>query len=176
VPPPCPVWNVFVIDPIARMATHWPEGEIAGHVAVQTPLPQDELDQAARNTSEVPELLPEFSSDEGEVGTTDLGDKEVDGIVAHGVLTTLRYSRVESGKRVRATLIHEVWISPEMKLIVKVIDGDPNGEETVSGLEKISLQPDPSLFLPPQGYQIQRSTAERLVTRDLAYLESWFAE
>jgi hypothetical protein len=175
VPPACSAWNVLVVDPVARVATHWVEGEIAGHVAVQSPVSQDWLDQAVSLTSELPELPPDFASEDGEVRTADLGDKEVDGIVAHGVLTTLRYSRVESGKRVRATLIHEVWTSPEMKLIVKVIDGDPNGEETVWGLEKVSLQPDPSLFRPPGDYKIQHAADESLFAYDLQYLESWFA-
>ena len=26
IPPPCPSWSVFVIDPNSRLVTHWPDG------------------------------------------------------------------------------------------------------------------------------------------------------
>jgi hypothetical protein len=176
VPPVCPAWDVFVIDPVARMAIHWVEGEIAGHVALQMPLSQVLFDQAAHTTSDIPDPAPNFTAEDGEVRTVDLGDKEIDGVPAHGARTTLRYARVESGRSIDVIRIHEVWIAAEMKLIVRVIDGDPNGEETVWGLEKISLEPSPSLFRPPQDYEVQRSTTDRWAIHDLEYLESWFAQ
>jgi hypothetical protein len=175
-PPVCPVWGITLVDPIAQSATHWLEGEIAAHAAVQTPVSQGWLDQAARFTSELPDLAPDFSTEDGKVTITDLGDKEVDGIIAHGTRTTLRYEKVESGTTTYRYRIHEVWTSAEMKLIVRVVDGDPNGEETVWGLEKIKLQPDPSLFQPPQNYEVQHHNAEPAFEHDLQYFESWFAK
>jgi hypothetical protein len=61
-----------------------------------------------------------------------------------------------------------------MNLIVRVIDGDPHGLQRIWGLEKISLQPDPSLFLPPDGYEMQHSKAEWGPVSDFEELESWF--
>jgi hypothetical protein len=40
-------------------------------------------------------------------------------------------------------------------MIVRVIDGDPRGEEIVSALEKISLQPEAALFKKPNDRSIQ---------------------
>jgi len=71
-----------------------------------------------------------------------------------------------------------------MQLIVRVIDGDPNGEETVWGLEKISAAADASLFQPPNGYQVQDHCMDRrmspqcdgLTQSDFEVLHQWFAE
>jgi hypothetical protein len=38
-----------------------------------------------------------------------------------------------------------------MKLVLQVIDGDPRGVETISGLEHLSQSPDPSMFTPVGG-------------------------
>ena len=175
-PPVCSVWAIILIDPAGHSAMHWQDGEIAAHAAVQTPVSQDWLDQAARFTSELPDLAADFSTEDGKVTTTDLGDKEIDGTIAHGTRTTLRYEKVEPGTTTYRYRIHEVWTSAEMKLIVRVVDGDPNGEETVWGLEKIKLQPDASLFEPPQDYEIQHHNAEPAFADDLHYFESWFAK
>jgi hypothetical protein len=45
--------------------------------------------------------------------------------------------------------IHEVWTSAQMHLVLKVVDGDPHGDEVVSGLDHISLTPKSELFTPP---------------------------
>jgi hypothetical protein len=71
-----------------------------------------------------------------------------------------------------------------MQLIIRVIDGDPNGEETVWGLEKVSAAPDASLFQPPNGYQSQDHCMDRrmspqcdgLTQSDFEVLHQWFAE
>lgn len=63
-----------------------------------------------------------------------------------------------------------------MNLIVRVIDGDPNGVETVWGLEKITLQPDSDLFQPPEGYAMQHLTTDQWAIHDFEDLGSWFSE
>ena len=60
-----------------------------------------------------------------------------------------------------------------------VIDGDPNGEETVRGLKKISLAPDAALFRPPDGYKMEHRRsdhweAHNFIAEDFEYLKSWF--
>jgi hypothetical protein len=176
IPPACPSWGVLAVDPKTREAAHWTEGELAAHVALETRVSDGWLNQAARFTSDLPDLASDFSSEDGEITTVDLGNKEIDGVLAHGVRARLRYKMLESGGAAYHIRIHEVWASAEMKLIVRVIDGDPTGEEIVWGLEKVSLQPDPSLFRPPQGYEVQRrEDAEWAFESDLQFLESWFA-
>jgi hypothetical protein len=173
-PPPCPSWSVFVIDPNSRLVTHWPDGEFAAHIAIDFPLSQERFDLAARLTSEMPNLEPNPDTDAANVRKEDLGDRAIDGILAHGVRTTITYPVGHEGSKIPTYLIHELWIAPEMNLIIRVIDGDPYGLERIWGLEKISLQPDPSLFLPPNGYEMQHSKATWGPDVDFEELESWF--
>lgn len=50
----------------------------------------------------------------------------------------------------------------------------PNGQERIWGLEKISLLPDPSLFSPPKGYEMQYGKTDNGAAPDLEALGSWF--
>lgn len=79
-----------------------------------------------------------------------------------------------AGQAVQHARIHEVWTSAEMRLIIRVTDGDPNGEESVWGLEKISLAPDAKLFQPPDGYQRQHQRWDGYYANDFEDLKSWF--
>jgi hypothetical protein len=176
VPPICPAWGVFVIDPIAHTVSHWPAGELAAHVAVDFPFTEARLEETAQATAEVPQLPPAFSDEDGKVSKIDLGERSIEGVDAFGVRSMLQYATTESGRTVRHTRIHEVWTAPAMKLIVRVIDGDPNGVETVWGLEKISLSPDPSLFQPPADYEWQHRHDDKGTVADFEFLESWFAK
>ena len=173
VPPVCPIWTVFVVDPVTHTVTHWGEGEIAGKEAADFPLTQSGLEEAVAATSSPPALKPDFSED-GEVSTADLGDKTIEGIRVHGVRSTLHYDVNQNGQIVHRTRIHEVWTSQDMQLVVRVIDSDPNGEETVWGLEKISLAPDASLFHSPEGYGTHHNKSDELCAQDFENLKSWF--
>jgi hypothetical protein len=175
-PPICPVWGIFVIDPEAHKITHWLEGERAAHITLEMLLSEANLEKATRLTSELPDPAPEFHSDEGRISSEDLGEKVIAGVPAHGSRTTLFYTVNESGQQVGRKKIHEVWIAPEMKLIVRVIDGDPNGIETIRGLENISFRPDASLFLPPAEYKMQHQKSDTAAAHDFEWLETWFAK
>lgn len=175
-PPPCPAWGVFVIDPVAHMVTHWVEGELAGGGAVDFPLTPARLKEAADTTSRMPPLGPDFSDEDGKITRADLGNRNVEGILAHGLSWTLHYSANQEGRFVQRVRVHEVWTSKEMHLIVQVIDGDPNGEETVWGLEKISLSPDAALFRPPDGRIVQHRRSSRWGDGDFRDLKSWFEQ
>ncbi len=179
VPPVCPVWSVFVIDPVAHMITHWNEGERHCPDAVDLPLTEARLEQAADLTTTLPGLGPDFTDEDGKVSTVDLGDREIEGVAAHGVRWTPRYDANQDGQTVQRTRIHEAWTSAEMQLIIRVIDGDPKGVESIWGLEKISLSPAPALFQPPDGYQIQHRTPAQhslgdFSMYDFEHLKSWF--
>jgi hypothetical protein len=173
IPPICPSWGVQVIDPVAHRTAHWVEGEIGAHVAVDFPFPPTRLEEAAESTSNLPELRPDFTEEDGKVSMVDLGNKDIEGIQAHGVRWTLRYDANQDGATVRRTRIHEVWTSAPMQLIIRVVNGDPNGEETVWGLKKISVAPEAGLFRPPDGYEMgHRSVDEN--DQDYEYLKTWF--
>ena len=176
IPPICPVWSIFVFDPIAQTISHWNLGERAGRGAVEFPLTEAHLEEAAQATADLPGLPPDFSDEEGKVSTVDLGDETIEGIEAHGVRWTLRSAKAGRGGTIYLTRIHEVWRAPSMKLIVRVVDGDPSGVETVWGIEKVSLSSDPSLFLPPAGYEIQQRNSDKFAAVDLECIDSWFVK
>ena len=175
IPPPCPAWGVSVIDPIAHTVTHWPEGEIADHGSVVYPLTPARLEEASDSTWTMPVLGPDFTEDDGKVTTADLGSREIEGVSAHGMRWTLRYQANQDGQVAQHTRIYEVWTSEEMQLILRVVDGDPKGEETVWGLERISLAPDATLFRPPEDYQMtHREYSEKWSAGDFENLKTWF--
>ena len=130
-PPLCPGWGVFVIDPVAHMIAHWTAGELSSRAAIDFPLTPARLEEAAELTSTLPALGPDFTDEDGKISTADLGEKDIEGLPAHGMRWTLRYDANQNGRVVQRTRIHEVWTSAEMQLIVRVTDGDPSGEETV---------------------------------------------
>jgi hypothetical protein len=176
IPPICPVWGIFVFDPITHTISHWLDGERAVHAAVDFPLTEGRLDQAAHATAEVPQLPPDFSDEDGEVSTVDLGEKTIEGVQVHGVRSTLQYAKTGQDGTKHLTRVHEVWTAPAMKLIVRVIDGDPSGTETVRGIEKVTLSPDPSLFRPPADYEWQHRNSDRFTAADFECIDSWFAK
>jgi hypothetical protein len=131
---------------------------------------------ANNKQAEPPDVPASFSDEDGDVSAVDLGDKTVEGILAHGVRTTLLYTKVVSSKKVQVTRIHEVWTAPDLKLIVRVIDGDPQGIQTVWGLERVSRSPDPALFQPPLDYELQHGKSDKYTNHDFEYLDSWFSK
>lgn len=150
IPPPCPAWDVFVIDPVSQHVTHWSEGEFAAHVALEMPLSPQTFESATRLTSDVPSLQSDLDTDAINVRNEDLGERTISGIRARGRRTTFIYPAGHAGNKIPISRIHEVWISPEMNLIVRVIDGDPNGLEHIWGLEKLPCSPThPSSCLQP---------------------------
>ena len=184
-PAVCPSGGAFVVDPIARTWNHWVSGETADASAVEFPLTAERLQQAVNSTTTLPSLGPNFTDEDGKVSKADLGEREIEGIPAHGVRWTLRFDANQDGNIVHRTRIHEVWSSAEMRLILRVIDGDPNGEETVWGLEKLSRSPPATLFQPPAGYELQHHCmdgrmpalqCDALTTSDFDALHQWFAE
>ena len=175
VPPVCPHWWYIVIDPVAHTVTHFGGGEIAHHGSVTFPLTEARMDEAARVTGDLPKLLPDFTDEDGKVTRADLGTRTIEGVAAHGLRWTLLYEVNRDGKAVQRTRIHEVWTSEEMKLVVRVVDGNPRGVETVWGLEKISLKPDPALFEPPADYRRQRNNrSSDGGYDDFQELDTWF--
>ena len=97
----------------------------------------------------------------------------MEGVAVTGVRTTTVLPAGYKGNQTPVTTIHEVWSSEAMKLVIRVIDGDPNKEVTISGLEHLSRAPDPSLFHPPDGYRITPSDRSEYVDYDITLLAEW---
>jgi len=174
-PPACSISSVLIFDPAARTITHWPEGELAAHISVVLKLSDQQVQDAENSTTTLPDYNPISNWDGASFTTKVLGEKIIEGIRATGVRTTKEIPAGHLGNKQPILTIHEVWTSADMKLIVKVIDGDPSGEETISGLQHVSLSPDSDLFQSPEDYEIQHSDrVGKFVDSDLLDLAEWF--
>lgn len=169
----CQVVNLIMFDPAARTITHWPEGEIAAHGAVVIQMSAGQVQDAENSTVAMPEYVSNFDPSEARSTTEKLGSREMEGVPVTGVRTTTVLPAGYKGNQTPVTTIHEVWSSEAMKLVIRVIDGDPNKEVTISGLEHLSRTPDPSLFHPPDGYHITSSDRSEYVDFDIAQLAEW---
>lgn len=154
--PKCWSWVEEIFDPTAQTIISWAGGPSGAPINGITQLRPDEVAELLQITSGVSVPGPTTDDEATSVKTVKLGSKDIDGVSATGVRTTFIYPPGYSGNKLPIARIHEVWTSPELNLVVRVIDGDPSGEETISGLEKISLQPDAALFEPPESNRIQK--------------------
>ena len=150
----CIYARFLFFDPKARTMTHWMEGESAGDGMIVIQLKAAQYEEAERLTLNVQKDANETDADEPDVIRKDLGQKVIEGVSATGVRWTTAMSTGVPGQKATITHIHEVWTSTDLKMVIKIIDGDPRDEETITGLEHISRAPDPSLFHPPDGYKI----------------------
>ena len=176
---PCHAWSVIVFDPAMRILTDWVEGDVAGQGAVRVNLSDQQVESGETSTSVIPEDHDQPDETAISVTTENLGEKMIGKIRATGVRTTAIYPAGYSGSKTPITIIHEVWISKEMRLIVRVIDGNPQGEETIAGLKCISLSPDLESFEPPAGRRIFRwydKKSQKHADWALQYLENWFVK
>ncbi len=174
---PCHAWSVYVFDPAMRILTKWVEGDVAGDGAVRVNLSNQQVKSGETSTSVMPEDHYQPDETATSVTTAKLGEKMIGKIRATGVRTTVVYPAGYSGNKTPITIIHEVWISKEMGLIVRVIDGNPQGEETIAGLKCVSLSPDLESFEPPAGRRIFRwydKKSQKYADHQIQYLENWF--
>jgi hypothetical protein len=157
VPPECDSWIELILDPATHSMIGWPSGSAGVHVAALISLTTDQVNNLLEvQASGLP--IPSPSEVDGIISTTtkNLGERQIEGMRATGVRTTTTYSPGQNSDKPPLKLIHEEWTSPELGTVVRVIDGDPSGEETISGLEKISLQPSSSLFQRPDNYSSRK--------------------
>ncbi len=148
--PVCDFWGPLLLDLRAKTIWHWTDGEIGDkEQSVQMGLRDDQFADAERFTSVLPK--PPDSAEPG-VTVQSLGERNFKGIRATGIRTTITRAGPD-GKP--ASTIHEVWTSAKMHLVLRVVDGDPQGEETVSGLTAISLTPDAKLFQLPERHYLR---------------------
>lgn len=176
---PCFMSAVFVFDPAERTITDWWEGdpEYYGHGIVIVRLTDEQVESLETSTSVFPE--DRYHPDEAvaRVSKEDLGEQMIEGVRARGIRTTVTYPAGYSGNPTSITSIHEVWISKEMRLVLRVVDGNPQGEETIAGLEHISLDPDMGAFDPPPGRKIWYDRKNPLnATWAIEYSRNWFVK
>lgn len=174
VPAPCSDRLVAVFDLAQAVVTHWSEGERGYPGQAVIALTPSQVEDAKRDTSEVPMPPTGIPPDESDLRVEVLGEKVIEGLRVIGIRET-RTVRVDTSRPPLQT-IHEVWVSPKLKLVAQVIDGDSSKQLTIAGLDDIRRQVDESLFQPLPGYpaRFDPKDTEEFGKEDLRVLSFWF--
>jgi hypothetical protein len=82
-----------------------------------------------------------------------LGERVIEGIKTVGSALTYQIPAGEVGNEQPITVRSEQWFSPELRVVVLSTHRDPLAGDTTYRLEQISrAEPDPSLFVVPEGF------------------------
>jgi hypothetical protein len=148
--------SVVVTDPVGGMYLKWETGEESARRVVSiwpvTP--------AQRVTAPPPSGPAPLATAGSTVSRPDfqrevLPSQDINGVFSEGT-RTIRTIRLEGeiGNRV-IEVMNELWISPDLKIIVRHIMDDPRtGTSTTNVTDVVRGDPDPSLFQAPEGYQV----------------------
>jgi hypothetical protein len=92
-----------------------------------------------------------------EMQSEDLGTQMIEGVTARGTRTTQTWPVDSVGNDRPIVSVHETWFSQQLGgIVVLSKNTDPRYGETTTALKNVNLaEPDPSLFQPPPGYQIE---------------------
>jgi hypothetical protein len=96
--------------------------------------------------------VPAFHS---ETACTALGTKKIDGLDAVGarIITVIPIGAMGNDKPISS--VTEIWVSPELKVVLLQTVSDPRNGDLTQKLTNISRkEPDTSLFRPPDDYRI----------------------
>jgi hypothetical protein len=88
----------------------------------------------------------------------DLGEKEIDGVLAHGQKRTSVFPEGERGNEAPLTDSVETWIAVDLKIVVLSIDNSEEHGVTTRRIKNLQrIEPDPALFQVPPDYTIEKS-------------------
>ena len=142
---------VFVADPEARTVTTWMTGSKVNKLATVAKMKDEKS-----TTKPVPTPVHQDTRPQPIVTTEDLGYDTLQGVSVSVAKTTTIVPAGRSGNDAPITKTHELWTSPDMKLVLKEQWEDPRSGERTLSLEKFSrAAPDPGLFHPPADYKVQ---------------------
>lgn len=146
-----------VYDPVAGTRTSWDTQRRQAFVSSLRPAATPGAPCVSSNVVKTPPPANRQTST-----TEDLGTETIDGAEARGRRTTITTPAGMIGNSEPLVSTHETWLAVSIKpyrLVLRQIDDDPDGGKTTREVTSLNLnEPDESVFLPPQGYEI--------VTRD----------
>lgn len=88
-----------------------------------------------------------------------LGTMTIAGVEAHGQRFTNTISAGQIGNDQPLISTQETWQAPSLGLIVRTVRDDPqSGKETMEPVSITLGEPDPSVFQPPEGYEVVTET------------------
>jgi hypothetical protein len=96
------------------------------------------------------------------VVTENLGTQTINGVTATGTRMTHTIPAGAEGNSLPIQVVHETWISDDLKVPVMVKHSDPRSGTTTTQLTNIvRAEPDTTLFAVPAGYTVQKGGAGR---------------
>jgi hypothetical protein len=166
------ITNFHISDPVAGTETRWdsqrkkatvyqlpPEDQRHGCWQSESGIskwsyPLTPEQRAAEKAPEVsaPVTMPTFS---GHQVHENLGTDVIQGLQVHGSRTTFTTPAGQAGNDQPLVRTSEAWYSDEYRLQARWINDDPQQGKTTRELVGFTPgEPDPSLFQPPQGYEV----------------------
>lgn len=91
------------------------------------------------------------------VVTENLGSQTINGVTATGTRMTRTIAAGAEGNSMPIQIVHETWVSDDLKMPVMVKHSDPRTGTSTTQLNNIvRAEPDASLFTVPAGYTVQK--------------------
>jgi hypothetical protein len=91
------------------------------------------------------------------VVTENLGTQTINGVSATGTRITHTIPAGAEGNSLAMQVVHETWVSDELKVPVMMKHSDPRSGTTTTQLTNIvRAEPDTTLFAVPAGYTVQK--------------------
>jgi hypothetical protein len=162
----------YVNDPVSRVTINWnsnskeatvfhlPEpGQVPALSSGMVSMPNVAIPQPGTVTASVFGAVGTVTPPHGKPARPvreDLGTKTINGVEAKGTRMTTVIPAGQAGNDQPITVIHETWMSTELRIAVLQIDSDPRTGTRTTELTEIERgEPDPVLFQPPEGYTIK---------------------
>ena len=166
------VTSFHISDPIAGTETRWDSQQKKATVYQLPPVDQrhgcwqSESDSSKwvypltpeqRTTEKATELSPPavMPTVSDHAVHEKLGTDVIQGLQVHGSRTTFTIPAGQAGNDQPLVHTSEIWFSDEYRLQARWINDDPQQGKTMRELVGFTPgEPDPSLFQPPQGYEV----------------------
>jgi hypothetical protein len=160
--------SVIITDPVAGVYLKWSYGdESMPKVMTIWPLAERQLARAPAADQYAYATAPQYTPSNGAarscgngctVETDRLALQPINGVSAFGTRTTRTFKAgtAENGQDLVVTVTNEVWLSPDLALIVRHINDDPRtGRSETDVTDIVPGDPDPGLFAAPEGYEVR---------------------
>jgi hypothetical protein len=152
--------SVIVTDPVGGVYLKWTVGDKADRRVAHI-WPQSAAQQV---TAPIPSSAPPPSPPAATPASRRevLPPQQINGILAEGTRTVRRVRLEEESSDRVVEVTSELWIAPELKIIVRRILDDPRTGKTTTELSDVLLgDPDPALFQVPEGFGVQDHRVKR---------------
>lgn len=150
-------FNVF--DPVNRISINWNSNSkeaTVTHMPEPNQARSAQIPRPAVQTAVLDPSTPAVRLNRPRPQMEDLGTKTINGVEAKGTRTTTIIPAGQVGNDQPLTVVHETWMSPELRLPVLQITDDPRTGVTTMELTEIERgEPDPALFHAPEGYTVK---------------------